>query len=197
MSLPNYPALKQEISNLLFLILSQGREQEMEVFQGVPIVIHHEGNESDFQTVEGVIKDTPMKEFSIEMSVQFSELPHLKHQEIVNLLFAEGSKLGESIGKNMFSTLREEISGTGNIVHSKDGSFSIGLFLEMLEKVQIDFDDFGKPIMPSLIVNPKQREFIEKTLNEATDNETDRYKHIMLKKEQEWNARESNRKLVD
>ena len=79
--------------------------------------------------------------------------------------------------------------------------FSADLYFKMLETVQIDFDDYGRPDVSGvrLVMHPDQAQKVQPLMAEWQNDEAFqcRYREIMLKKRDEWRDRESNRKLVD
>ena len=92
------------------------------------------------------------------------------------------------------------VEHTGNAVHAAGAPFSQDLYLEMLQKVQIQFDDDGRPSIPSLFhPDPAFQARMEARLSEWMQDPTfrDRIEAAITKQRQDWNDRESNRKLVD
>ena len=69
----------------------------------------------------------------------------------------------------------------------------------MLEKIEIDFDKSGNPIMPTILLSPKDvRKFKEKFKEWDKNPEMERRsKEIIEKKRKQWLDRENSRKLVD
>ena len=73
------------------------------------------------------------------------------------------------------------------------------MILDAIEKMEIDFDEKGTPIMPEIHVSP---DVMEKLRTQKLDPKEiveieKRRKQIIEKKRKEWIDRESNRKLVD
>ena len=65
--------------------------------------------------------------------------------------------------------------------------------------MQFDFDELGKPKMPTLVFNPVQRSNVEEQFRRL-ENEPQlrmRQEEIMNRKRLDWYDRESRRKLVD
>jgi hypothetical protein len=63
-----------------------------------------------------------------------------------------------------------------------------------LEKVQIDFDDNGQPILPTLIMHPDMLEQLRK-LPPATEDEVLAWQELIESKRREFYARRRTRKL--
>lgn len=98
-----------------------------------------------------------------------------------------------------FKTMDDATKKSGNRINARGKKFSFELFLELLEKITIDFDDDGNPKLPELIVGPELMLKLKLMIPEWESNEeyTKKFEQIIKKKRQEWNDSESNRKLVD
>jgi len=101
--------------------------------------------------------------------------------------------------KMLFDAVDNATRETGNVVDAKGKPFDFNTFIELLEKLQIDFNRMDKPIMPSIIIHPSMLPQIQAKLKEAENNPEfqKRMEQLIEQKKREWNDRESNRKLVD
>jgi hypothetical protein len=99
----------------------------------------------------------------------------------------------------LFEKIKEVTDKTGNVVNGKGHPFSFELFVESMKKIWIEFDEKGNPHMPTMVVPPEIGEKLRVLLPEWEKNLE--YKKIMEEiieaKRNEWNDRESHRKLVD
>jgi len=99
----------------------------------------------------------------------------------------------------LFDRMKTVIEETGNVVDAGGQPFSFELFLNLLRKVDIDFDENGKPHMPALVVSPEMGAIIANQIPEWQQNEAKLadFEGVLQKKKEEWLARESLRKLAD
>jgi hypothetical protein len=97
------------------------------------------------------------------------------------------------LGRQLFRGLGEITDATGMSIDAKGQPFSIDLFLDLLEKIEFDFDEDGNPIYPTLIVPPKFIKQLEK-LTSTTDQET-RRQQIIEKQRARFNASKRTRRL--
>lgn len=99
----------------------------------------------------------------------------------------------------MLRTLNEACSRSGNTVSSGGRGFTFDVFLEALERVQIDFDRDGKPQLPCVVVGPGVAQTIHAQLPawEKNPDYKRRFDELIDRKRVEWNDRESDRRLVD
>jgi len=98
-----------------------------------------------------------------------------------------------------FEKMKEVTDRTGNVVDAKGQPFSFELFVDSIKKIWIEFDESGRPHMPTMVVSPEIGEKLRVLLPEWKKNPE--YKKIIDEiieaKRKEWNDRESHRKLVD
>jgi len=93
----------------------------------------------------------------------------------------------------IFGRINEITENAGQVIDAGGRPFSGALFLELLEKIQIDFDDNGKPRMPTLIVSPEMAERLAQ--NPPTPDEMRQFDALIEKKRKEFYARRRVRKL--
>ena len=106
--------------------------------------------------------------------------------------------MAAQITKSSFQSISDAVDKVGNVVDGKGAPFSAALFLEALEKIQIDFGPDGKPRFPTLVVAPSKGPQIQRILESLEQDpqlSAQFHKLIEVKKE-EWLAREASRKLV-
>ena len=89
---------------------------------------------------------------------------------------------------------------TGNVVHAGDRPFSQDLYIQMLDRVEMQFDSGGTPSIPELFhpdpsVHAERQRLLEEWMKDPAF--VRRIEESIEKQRQKWNDRESNRKLVD
>ena len=88
---------------------------------------------------------------------------------------------------------------SGNAVDAKGQPLSPSLLFKALEKMEINFDENGRPTNLVLVLHPAQvADFKKKAAEWDKDPEYQKtFKDLMEKKRAEWRDRENSRKLVD
>ena len=71
---------------------------------------------------------------------------------------------------------------------------SVNSLFEVLEKIDIDFDEAGNPNELGVVVHPERFSSISRVISQVKADP--RYQAIIERKREEWYAREGNRKLV-
>lgn len=196
--LPDYPNIKRNLINK-FNEAIRNEIQKDPLFSKIKIHYVNEGNVMISSSMDGY---SEKKEYE-EMSTRFE----IKTEEIIskgpNAYFSRIKTIAKEMIKkqhqSLFKKMHEVTQRTGNVVDAKSKPLSPQLINEALEKVTIDFDEYGNPIFPSLVMHPDQFEKIKDQLPiwESDPEVQKRYKEIIEKKRREWFDRESNRKLVN
>lgn len=157
----------------------------------------HEGQSMRQEYSKNFILETEMNkiEWSMHLSLQeLKENPLLvydKWYECAHEFASQQSKI-------IVQGIEEVTKMTGNIVDSSQG-FGTDQFFESLEKIEIEFDTSGNPILPTIVAGPetvnKMVEAFKQSENDPLINE--RMAQIIALKRKEFYDRETNRKLVD
>jgi hypothetical protein len=85
-----------------------------------------------------------------------------------------------------------DAAGTGTDARGKP--FSFELYLAGLEKIELQFDRDGQPILPTLVVHPTMAKQLE-SLPPPTEEQLRAYNDLIERKRKEFNARRRYRKL--
>ena len=195
---PDYPILKAEIKKRFELLTHQKSRSDplLAMMQAIQI---KEGDKMIYHTVDGEKIETSFTEFRSGFNLKNDDIIEKGVKSFVDVANNVGSDLQSQIGKKIFSDLDKITSKTGNVVGGKGEKFSPKMLLEAIEKMDLSFDDSGNPNMPAMFVNPKMGDRIQEKIPEWEKDEEHKKKleTLINKKRDEWNERESNRKLVD
>ena len=99
-----------------------------------------------------------------------------------------------TIMPRFFEYVGQLSDAAGTSIDAKGQPPSHELFLQMLERIDIEFDQDGKPIMPTLVVNPEMAEALRK-LPPLTLEREKKQQDLMVRKRQEYNDRRRHRRL--
>lgn len=159
-----------------------------------------EGNEHNYETVDGQEKFSKSKLTKSEFKIDHEELIKEGIIYFAKIHRKAKNNLHSKITKNILSEMDKATEKTGNRIDAKGEKFSVKHLLDALKKIPLDFDESGKPYFPTLFVSPKMAESLSKRREELSQQELehrDEFEKLIEKKRREWNDRESNRKLVD
>lgn len=101
--------------------------------------------------------------------------------------------------KSLLNAVSEVTDEVGNAVDAGGQPLSAELILKVWETMRFNFDEDGKPNMPTLVFNPIQEERVKEAFRRIETEPELRKKRdeIINRHRLDWYDRESNRKLVD
>ena len=136
---------------------------------------------------------SPLKGLSTELNYKFEEIINFELELFCQKLYEMViNRLGQ-LQKMMYNEIINTTELTGNKINAKGTSLNTDLLLDMLEKVEIRFNDNGEPILPELHLAPKQFNKL-KELKISPEQEKRRHQ-IIDKKRKKWYAKKRYRKL--
>jgi len=157
-----------------------------------------EGANTSIVRPSGDVEDTTLRTASAEFAVRFDEVPHLNHQKVVDIL----ENIAADMASQMSAGLAEEVSDAaekvGNVVSGEGKPFGVEKLFEVWDKIQIDFDAAGNPKWPSVSAAPEMLESFVNALRTLESHPVwrSRMEQLIVKKREEWRAREANRELA-
>jgi hypothetical protein len=95
--------------------------------------------------------------------------------------------------KMMFTSLSTITQLTGNTYNANGKPLNVEMILEMIEKIQIHFDENDNPILPKLIAATEIYKKLSKL--EFTHEHNERLKNIIENKRREYYAKKCHRRL--
>jgi len=196
--LPDFPKIKEKLKEAINRYLQNLVRQEPFLSQ-IRVEHHFEGNRMSSGTEDGELDQSEYKEISGEFSIKKEDIIAKGPMAFIENVYNTAEEIKKQKAKLVFEKLKEVTDKTGNVVNGKGQPFTFDLFIEMLEKIWIDFDDQGKPLLPTVVVSPELGAKLKEKLPEWESNPEykERFEDLIERKRKEWNDRESNRKLVD
>jgi hypothetical protein len=196
--LPDLPTLKSDLQEVLDDRLRKRAHGRMGVFSDVPRVFVHEGNRLRTIRADGSFEDTEFKQASAEMEIKRSDVPTLTAEARLAMIDKMADDMAAKVSKGMFESLNATLEGTGQTVDNRGKPLSHEVFFEVLEKLDMDFDQSGQPTGLQLVVGPDMVPTL-KRLQEQFESDPElqrRHRELLDRKRMEWRAREAARKLV-
>ena len=109
------------------------------------------------------------------------------------------SRLANDLASQMSSGILDEVNQvtekTGNVVNIGGSDIALDTILQMLAKIEMDFDEEGRPQFPTLVTSSETFEKLSKL--QQDEHYRRKLDRIIEQKRREWIDRESHRKLVD
>jgi hypothetical protein len=157
-----------------------------------------EGNRFSCETHDGDIQYQEFKPLRTPVNTKVLPSPIEQESEIVQKLDAAAQDIAKQHMQLLFTTISESSERVGTAYHAGGRPFDMGMFLDVIERMQVDFDDRGRPKLPTIVMHPDQLKAIGPKLAEWDKDRAlqARWEQVLAKKKEEWRDREGRRKLV-
>jgi hypothetical protein len=196
--LPDFPKIKLKFQEELTRYLRNLIRQEPLLSQ-IRQVRMFEGNKLSTRDETGEIDKSPFQDFSAELQIDRKDIIAKGILAYLEKLTNVAEQIQKQQAKMVFENIEKVTKRIGNVVDGRGRPFDFEMFYEGIEKVQIEFDDTGKPHLPTFFVDPKLGAKIKEMMPQWQQNKDyeRQMTDLLNRKKVEWNDRESNRKLVD
>ena len=196
--LPEFRRLKLDLDRDIkhnMQAAARGRGTLSDIHQSVV----HEGDRFTLHREDGSVetKFYHALEASVELSPEDIQSEGAK--KVAEAVDNLAEQLAEQEHHKFFETITSVIRSVGNEVDAGGRPFTAEIWLDVLEKMELSFDDDGTWRPPTVVLHPTM---LSRAQNELGRLETDsvlkqRLDDIVSRQRDEWRVRESNRKLVD
>ena len=196
--LPDFLKVKEKLEIMLDYSFRQDHLSHLGPFANVPISLSFEGNKTILIRADGSVEEMNPKQATAELQVKYEEFEEMDDAMVLNKINSAAEEMAGNQAKSFYEEVGKAAEEVGNVVSADGKPFSIDMFFEGLEKIDIDFDEDGNPSGLMCPVSPALYPSVVKAVEQAkADPEMDkRFDSIMERKKEEWRVRESNRKLV-
>ena len=188
---PDFLKTKEKLQKMLDQEMKKARLRHMGPLANVRESMIFEGNKTVVVREDGSIDEENLESIAVKLEVKFDEVEKMNHEMVLDKIDRAAEEMAVKISELFFEQLTKITDETGNVVSSDGAPFSIDLFLELLGKMEIDFDEAGNPSGLSFVPFTSS---ISRVISQAEADP--RYQAIIERKKEEWYVREGNRKLV-
>ncbi len=197
--LPDFPEQKRLVSGGLVEVLRRRIRGHMTPFGEVRTYRHHEGHRSRLVTSEGEESESGYHEVSSELLIEGENPQDMPLEELVGKLERIAKEMAGQAKRHAYEAISEAVERAGNVVNAQGRPLTPDTFLEVLEKMDIDFDPSGQPIMPTLVVGTELAAKLRERVPEWERDPANarRFEDLIRRKREEWRDREARRRLVD
>lgn len=197
--LPDLPKLKAEIAQAFHSMFKNRLNAYLGFIGEVPRYIIKEGRTPVTIRPDATRDETKLQPASAVTDFKVEEIPNLTVEQRIARLDVAAREMADQISSHAFAAINEAVERVGNVIDAKGKPFNIDAFFEVLEKIQLDFEEDGvKHKELTAVFPPQMTQQAKKILDEIHNNPElqMRHKDIIDKKRMEWRAREASRKLV-
>jgi len=129
------------------------------------VFILHHGN--SFSSTED--NESELTKHSVKVEFEYSDIRLYNIEQFYVFLHNFIEQISSQMTRTIYKTIGESCDKIGNVIDAKQEKMSNAeAFLEMLRKVELSVDKYGKVIMPQIHLHPSQSETFVKEL-EAQD----------------------------
>jgi hypothetical protein len=195
--LPDYPATKRCVAEALEEWLRTRFRAHLGPLGGIGTHRAFEGHQFTTARPGGEKTDNP-RELLESMTIRFDEVPTLTLADIQRRIDDVAEKLARAQAKDIYAHIDAAVAEIGNAVNCNGEPLGATHLLELVAKVEVDFDDRGHPRLPSIFVHPDKQEAVKRVLEELSSNPdlASRWEALIIRKREEWRDREASRSLA-
>jgi hypothetical protein len=196
--LPEFPLLKEAFTRAAIRLLAERVKMHQGIVGTVNRARMFEGRQNIIVRPNGSEDAIAMNEGRAELRIPLDELAEVGLQQLMNRLDEIAKDIARQQSEHFFATLSEGSKKAGTTIDAEGKPLTPDLFLKMIETIWIDFSSDGTPKMPTMVISPSNQEGVRAMIHQM-ENSPDlkrRFDEIMVKKREEWNAREADRILV-
>ncbi|MHC1698825.1 MAG: hypothetical protein AB9919_12345 [Geobacteraceae bacterium] len=106
--------------------------------------------------------EVPLGMMSAEVAVTVDDVYGFDLEKLCLDIYEYAQSFLKDMTKKLFSTMSQVTDFTGNVIDGKGKGISNEMLIEMLEKIHIDFDQEGNPLLPSIVIHPDMVKSFEK-----------------------------------
>jgi len=196
--LPDLRKVKRELHKVHLKTISALAQKQLGAFSDIPRHIIHEGDGMVTLRADGTAEESGMSTVSAESSIDVRKVATLTPAERYDVLADLARRMAEGMSKKLYGDLDRTLEAAGQVINGKGKGFTPELFLELLEKIEMDFDDAGQIKNMRLVMHPESRQDFERVQSKLDTDPVlqQRYNEIMQRKREAYRAREAARELV-
>jgi len=196
--LPDFPAPKAQLNKILMQRFNETREAEMGFLAEVRVFAVPEGDRLIHVDADGREDEVSFAQLSAEMCTSEQEQRAFSLSDVVGKVDQAAKDMARQMFSEFQSKFTAAVRGVGNDLNVHGQKLSPEHILALLERMSIEFDGRGQPLLPTFVIHPE----VEPQLSEAITSLHDvpelrkQYSELIHRKREAWRARESSRKLV-
>jgi len=197
--LPEFPKARKKMDELWEKALFAEMNSEKRFITSMPVRTQREGTKASFETVDGETTDLNYTTVSTELKLEVEDAKGMSEEQFFNHARSLGAGMADGMSKHMLRVLDTVTEETGNTFDFSAGKFGPDNYLEIIDHLAFGFEPDGRPEKLHFILPPSLHKEITAKFAEwqADPQFTARYKEIITRKREEFNASEACRRLVD
>lgn len=196
--LPDLPQIKKILNLILDGYIKRQVLKKLGPFSDVNRSVAHEGNRMRIYRADGSVEDSEFKELSSMIEISQDEMTSLTHDVLMEKIERLTDEMAIKSHSFFLSILEDSVEKTGNVIDQKGRPIDAEAIFNLINKMEIDFDESGNPV-PLALDGPHQLQVkIIDILNEINSDPvlSVRLAEIYTRKRLAYRDRQAARKLV-
>ena len=192
--LPDWPNLKRLWEERFRMLLNE-RMVQGSLASLTTRIKYFEGDTSEIIDSIGQTQERSPKCLASSIEVDRQDLIERGPVAFLDVFNGLANDLASQMSSGILDEVNQVTENTGNVVNTGGSDIAFDTILQALAKIEMDFDEEGRPQFPTLVASPETFDKLSKLQqDEHLRRKLDR---IIEQKRREWIDRESHRKLVD
>lgn len=173
--------------------------------EGDPIVAQikkrpqREGRAAQYRDIQGSTKKVDFQKVGAQLQLKPEDARGMSLDDFLKMPNDAGRDMAQQMARHLFTELQKVTEETGNVVDAKGKPFDFEIFLSVLEKIAIEFDEQGRARLPTAVLGPTAYAQLQEKLPEWENDLSlqKRLGEILSAKREQFREREAHRRLVD
>jgi hypothetical protein len=197
--LPHFPKAHKQMTDIRDDKIWEGFYSASPILSQIGMRQQREGRECSVQDEQGTIQQINYQPTNASVQCKVEEARGLTLEDYLEIAREPAAEMGKQVVRRLYEMIHETATKAGNVVDAGGRPFTYDLFLEILEKVQFDFNADGSPIWPSLNLGSEAYAKFKRQWPEWLKDENfyTRLSTVIDRKREEFYEREACRRLVD
>ena len=190
---PDFLKTKERLQKMLDYERKKAQLQHMGPFAEIPQSNIIEGNKVIFIDEDGSCEEVTMERTKVKVEIKLDEIEEMTHERVLDKINTMARDMAKKLSKSAYELISEAAEEAGNVTSSDGEPLSVDLLLEVIEKMDLSFDEEGHSGL-TFAANSEISPSFDKIISQLEADP--RYQKLMERKREEWYAREGHRKLV-
>ena len=136
--------------------------------------------------------DHELTHFEASYEIHVDDIRDTNVEVFIAAVCGVAEKYAEAMGKAFVHTISDVAEAVGNAIDAGGEPFTWDFFLDGLEKMEVPFDEDGQYRL-QVLINPETWRLLQAV--EQTPEHEQRFREIMQRKRNEWDAQQRPRRL--
>jgi hypothetical protein len=197
--LPHFPKTRKQITEIRDINFWEGYYSASPILAQIAARPQREGRQNSFQDEQGSIRTMDYKKRSITIRRKLEEARGLTDRKFAEAAREAGLAMGREVARGIYETVEKAAKEAGNLVNLGGRPLTSDLFLELLNKILMDFAPDGSPIWPTFSVGSDAQAQFQQQWPEWLKDRAFRtgLERIIERKKEQFYEREACRRLVE